>query len=257
MGPGRARVQRYGPYARRWAWRPREREEMRMSRRYGDMSWDSADTPGGSSPVSLASLRPRSARHGGGRHAPLLPAASLPSIRLHGVRLHAITEKRAIDHILDELEAGRGGVVVTPNLDHLRRSTRDLSFGALVAEAALVVADGMPLVWASRLQGTPLPQRVAGSDLISSLCAAAAARGRSVFLLGGMPGTADAAAQVLRTSSPELKIAGTHCPPIGFEENAAEMDAIIAKLTAAKPDIVFVALGSPTQEYLIQQIRQV
>jgi N-acetylglucosaminyldiphosphoundecaprenol N-acetyl-beta-D-mannosaminyltransferase len=229
-----------------------------MYRRYGDTTWESAaaEAPGGSSPVSLASLRPRTGRSSS-RLTPPLPAASLPAIRLHGVRLHAITEKRAIAHILDELDAGRGGVVVTPNLDHLRRCTRDLSFGALVAEADLVVADGMPLVWASRLQGTPLPQRVAGSDLISTLGAGAAARGRSVFLLGGLPGTADAASKVLRTNSPTIKIAGTHCPPMGFEENAAEMDAIIAKLSEAKPDIVFVALGSPKQEYLIQQIRQV
>src|SRR5204863_7316900 len=134
-------------------------------------------------------------------------SARLPSIRLHGVELHAITERHCIEHILDELDAGHGGVVVTPNLDHLRRCTKDMSFGALVAEADLVVADGMPLIWASRLQRTPLPQRVAGSDLISTLSAAAAGRGRSIFLLGGMPGTADAAADVLRRSSPNLNVA--------------------------------------------------
>ena len=228
---------------------------MRMSRRYGDMTWEAADAPGGS-PVSLASMRPRSARHAT-RHAHSLPAASFPSIRLLGVRLHAITEKQAIKHMIDELDAGRGGAVVTPNLDHLRRCARDLSFGALVAEADLVVADGMPLIWASRLQGTPLPQRIAGSDLISTLSAAAAEKSRSVFLLGGMPGTADAAAKVLVTANPTLKIAGTHCPPMGFEQDAAEMDAILARLTEAKPDIVFVALGSPKQENLINQIRQV
>src|ERR1700709_1350932 len=81
----------------------------------------------------------------------------MPTIELMGVKLHAITETLCINHILSELDAGRGGVVVTPNLDHLRRYTADVNFGALVAEADLVVADGMPLVWASRLQGTPLP----------------------------------------------------------------------------------------------------
>ena len=227
---------------------------MRMSRRYGDMSWES-DAPvgiGEAAPVAA----PAPPRRRAGRAA-TLPAADLPAIRLHDVRLHAITEKQAIEHILDELDAGRGGAVVTPNLDHLRRYTRDLSFGALVSEAELVVADGMPLIWASRLQGTPLPERVAGSDLISSLSAAAAQRGRSIFLLGGMPGTADGAAEVLTKASPNLNVVGTHCPPFGFEEDAAEMDRIIAILSAAKPDIVFVALGSPKQEYLIQQIRQI
>ena len=90
--------------------------------------------------------------------------------------LDAISEAQCIAHILDELDAGRGGMLVTPNLDHLHRSTKDLAFAALVAEADLVVADGMPLVWASRLQGTPLPERVAGSNLITTLSGAAAGR---------------------------------------------------------------------------------
>jgi N-acetylglucosaminyldiphosphoundecaprenol N-acetyl-beta-D-mannosaminyltransferase len=158
-------------------------------------------------------------------------------------------------HILSELEAGRGGMVVTPNLDHIRRAMMDLSFNALVAEADLVVADGMPLIWASRLQNTPLPQRIAGSDLISSLSRAAAERGRSVFLLGGVPGTADGAAAILKKASPSLRITGTYCPPFGFEEDEAEMARIQATLSAAKPDIIYVALGSPKQENLIQRIR--
>lgn len=180
----------------------------------------------------------------------------LPRIALHGVRLHAVTEQRAIEHVLSELRGGRGGVVVTPNVDHIRRCQRDLSFSAVVAEADLVVADGMPLVWASRLQGTPLPQRVAGSDLISSLSAAAAGEGRSIFLLGGDPGTADAAAAILRDRYPQLKVAGTFCPPVGFEKDDVELKKIIAVLKAARPDIVYVALGSPKQERLIDRIRK-
>src|SRR5438552_3838816 len=124
--------------------------------------------------------------------------APLPIIRLRDVELHAIDEITAIDHILDEIDAGYGGFVITPNLDHLRRCGGDVSFSALVAEADLVLADGMPLVWAARLQGTPIPSRVAGSDMIWSLSAAASQKGRSVFLLGGAPGTADAAAKSLK-----------------------------------------------------------
>lgn len=192
--------------------------------------------------------------------APAPPAGperdALPAIRLHGVRLHAITQARCVEYILSELDAGRGGVVVTPNLDHLRRSLRDLTFGAFVAEADLVVADGTPLVWASRLQATPLPERVAGSDLISSLSAGAARRSRSVFLLGGAPGTADAAAAVLRKSNSTLRIAGTHCPAVGFEDDEAAMNELVASLVAAQPDIVFVGLGSPKQENLIERVRR-
>jgi N-acetylglucosaminyldiphosphoundecaprenol N-acetyl-beta-D-mannosaminyltransferase len=180
----------------------------------------------------------------------------LPTILLHGVRIHAIDEQRCVEHILSEIERGRGGFVVTPNVDHLRRCGYDLSFAALVSEASLVVADGMPLVWASRLQGTPLPQRVAGSDLISSLSAAAAGQGKSIFLLGGDSGTADAASAVLRDRYPQLRIAGKLCPPIGFEKDEAELQRITSELLAAKPDIVFVALGSPKQERFIDRIRR-
>ncbi|MGD0462539.1 MAG: WecB/TagA/CpsF family glycosyltransferase [Tepidisphaeraceae bacterium] len=186
---------------------------------------------------------------------PVAGSRRLPTIVLHGVRIHAISEQRCVEHILSELEAGDGGFAVTPNLDHLRRCGRDVSFAALVAEANLVVADGMPLLWASRLQGTPLPQRVAGSDLISSLSAAAAGQGKSVFLLGGDLGTAEAAAAILRDRYPQLKIAGKLCPPIGFEKDEAELQHITSQLQAAKPDIVFVALGSPKQERLIDRIR--
>jgi exopolysaccharide biosynthesis WecB/TagA/CpsF family protein len=115
----------------------------------------------------------------------------------------------------------------------------------------------MPLVWASRLQGTPLPQRVAGSDLISSLSAAAASQGRSVFLRGGDPGTAERASTILRDRYPQLRVAGTFCPPLGFEKDEAELARVAEALKKAQPDIVYVALGSPKQERLIDRLRRV
>jgi N-acetylglucosaminyldiphosphoundecaprenol N-acetyl-beta-D-mannosaminyltransferase len=181
----------------------------------------------------------------------------LPVVRLRGVELHAITERQCIEHILEAMNQGRGGSVVTPNLDILRRCTRDLQFAALVSEADLVVPDGTPLIWASRLAGTPLPQRVAGSDLIKSLTAAAADANRSVFFLGGLPGAAEGAADVLKKTSPHLKVAGSLCPPVGFEEKPEEMDRIVRMLTETKPDIIWVALGSPKQENLINRLRDV
>jgi N-acetylglucosaminyldiphosphoundecaprenol N-acetyl-beta-D-mannosaminyltransferase len=182
-------------------------------------------------------------------------SAKLPVVDIDGVQIHAITERLAIEHILDELDAGRGGVVVTPNLDHLRRCRSDVHFEALVAEADLVVADGMPLVWASRLQGTRLPERVAGSNMISTLSGSAAKRGRSVFMLGGDEGTAEGAAKVLQGRYPGLKVAGTYCPAPGFERNKRVMADLREMLAASGADIVYVALGSPKQERLIASIR--
>lgn len=182
-------------------------------------------------------------------------AAPPRAIRLMGVRIHAVTQQEAIDHILDELDAGRGGWVITPNLDHLRRACRDATYRELLEEGDLVLADGMPLVWASRLQGTPLPHRVAGSTLVGLLADAAAARGRSLYLLGGAPGAAEAAAEALRGRNPQLRIVGTHCPAIGFERDEQQMKILQDQLRLAQPDIVYVALGSPKQERLIRQVR--
>ena len=225
-----------------------------MYLRHGDISWDQQD---GRDEGAVAALASTAAHFNGRRRKGSRERSSnqLSSIELYNVRLHRVTEQGCIQFILDEISAGRGGVVVTPNLDHLRRCVRDLHFGALVAEADLVVADGMPLVWASRLQRTPLPERVAGSNLISSLSKSAAAAGRSVFLLGGAEGTAAGAAEILRKRHPELKVVGTFCPQIGFESRPRQMAEIVQMLAAAKPDIVFVALGSPKQEHLIAKLK--
>ncbi len=177
------------------------------------------------------------------------------AVELEGMRLDALDENECVERVLDALAAGRGGWIVTPNLDHLRRLRGDASLRADYRRADLAVADGMPLVWACRLQNTPLPGRVSGSDLIWSLSRAAAKAGRSVFLLGGDPGTAEAAADVLRARFANLRVAGTSCPAPGFEHREAEFIALAAALVAARPDVIFVALGSPKQEAVIARLR--
>jgi N-acetylglucosaminyldiphosphoundecaprenol N-acetyl-beta-D-mannosaminyltransferase len=138
------------------------------------------------------------------------------------------------------------------NLDVLRRVVRDPGQRALVERADLATADGMPLIWASRLQRTPLPERVSGSSLVRTLSEAAGEVGASVFLLGGDEGVAEAAAAQLQREAPRVIVAGTHCPPRGFEDEPHELAAIEAALERARPDIVFVGLGFPKQEHLIQ-----
>lgn len=196
-------------------------------------------------------------------HTPPSKAAStneagspIPLIHLWNIQLHAVTEAQTVEHILDQLDAGRGGWVLTVNLDILRRLRRDRDFASRVRDVSLQVADGMPLVWASKVQGTPLPQRVAGSNLISSLTAGAADRGRSVYLLGGEPGAAQQAGEVLRQRHPTLRIVGCDCPPFGFERDQHQLQRIIDRVVEAEPDIVYVALGCPKQENLIDRLRQ-
>lgn len=176
-------------------------------------------------------------------------------IILGNVAFHHITEADTCQHISESQGRGQGGFMVTANLDHLLRCNRHPEYLALVRKADLVVADGMPLIWASHIQGTPLPERVAGSTLCLSLAKAISQSGRSIFLLGGNPGVAERAANVLAQRFPGLIVAGTYCPPFGFETNPNEIDRIQSMIRDAKPDVVYVALGSPKQEELIDRFR--
>jgi N-acetylglucosaminyldiphosphoundecaprenol N-acetyl-beta-D-mannosaminyltransferase len=172
-----------------------------------------------------------------------------------GLRLAALSERETIECVLGALAEGRGGWICTANLDILRQWRNSAEVRALVSKADLVVADGMPLIWAGGLQGSPFPQRVAGSALVSTLAAAAGQAGASIFLLGGNPGTADAAGLVLAERNPGLRVAGTMCPPFGFERDPAWQDRLERSLRDAAPDIVYVGLGFPKQERLIVSVR--
>ncbi len=177
------------------------------------------------------------------------------SVALGPLQVSRLTRVECAALLLRELAAGRGGWLLTANLDNLSLCERDPSYLSLCREASLVVADGMPLVWASRLQRTALPERVAGSDLISQLCAGAARAGRSVYLLGGAAGVAEAAARVLGERHPGLHVCGVAAPP-GFERDAGALARVAAGVRAAQPDFVFVALSKPNQEQQIAALRR-
>ena len=179
----------------------------------------------------------------------------IPIVNLRGEHIHAITERQCVSLILQRQQAGDGGWVATHNLDHLRRLRCDRDFAELCRGASLRVADGMPLIWASKMQGgRALPERVAGSSLIYSLTEAGARAGCSFFFLGGNEGTAAKSASVLAARNPGLRVAGTECPPVGFDQDADYLRSLAGRLKAAAPDIVYVALGSPKQEQLIGKL---
>jgi N-acetylglucosaminyldiphosphoundecaprenol N-acetyl-beta-D-mannosaminyltransferase len=175
--------------------------------------------------------------------------------RFMGAPMGIVTEADAVQAIVDAAEAGRGHWTITANLDHIRRYRRDPAQRDLIDDADLVVADGMPLIWASHLAGEPLPERVSGSNMIWSICEAASARQQSIFLLGGDPGVAERSEQVFRERYPGLEIVGTACPAVGFENNEQELSRIERQVCGAAPRIVFVALGFPKQDLLIRRLR--
>jgi N-acetylglucosaminyldiphosphoundecaprenol N-acetyl-beta-D-mannosaminyltransferase len=172
-------------------------------------------------------------------------------VRVAGLDFHPLSEAQVVARVVGELEAGHGGLVVPVNIDVCHQVSRDPGARDLISGASLVLADGMPLVWAARLQGHPLPGRVTGASLIFSLSAAAARADRSVYLLGGDPGVPERAAVELARRFPGLVVAGTDAPPFGFDRQPGALAAVRAKLAEARPDIVYVGLGFPKQERVI------
>ena len=138
--------------------------------------------------------------------------------------------------------------VVTPNAHYLVKFQKDTQVREIYHNAFLSVPDGFPLSWVAKLQNTPLKDCINGTDLLQKLCAVAAKKNLSVFLLGGCPGTAKQAAKILQQRNPNLIVVGTYCPPDGFEQNKAELVKIKQMVEAAAPDLLFVGLDTPKQE---------
>ncbi len=173
-----------------------------------------------------------------------------------GVGFDPLTEDEVAERVEAELAAGRGGHIVTPNVDICQAVADDAELRELVNGAEVVVADGMPLVWASRLLGTPVPARVTGADLIWSLSDRAARRGWPVYLLGGPPGVAAAAAGALASRHPRLRVCGVDAPPYGFDATPQGRRRTRRKVVEAEPRLVFVGLGFPRQDLLIGELRR-
>ena len=169
-------------------------------------------------------------------------------VDLFGLRFHNVNLDEAVDCIEVLLRMNRRGLVLTPNTDHIVKLSRDSSFQEAYRHGIMIVADGAPVVWASRLLGEPLRARVAGAALLPALCERAAQRGWKLYFLGGKPGVASHAATRLTKQFHGLNVVGTYAPPFGFESDRTECQRIITKVREARPDILFVGVGAPKQE---------
>ena len=173
------------------------------------------------------------------------------SVHVDQLPFARVTVAQVIDRIFRDLARGRGGWAITANADHLQRYSRDPSIRNLYSAADFIVADGMPILWAARLMGKPLPERVAGSDLVWMIAERAAEEGRSIYLLGGAPGAAEAARDRLLERWPSIQIAGLTSPIVSLPPTPEEIEWVRSVLGRAHPDIVYVALGAPKSEFLI------
>jgi len=201
------------------------------------------------------STRPAPTRRPAATNRAVSPWAT-PRVVVDDLPFSSQSEDEVVDSVFHALGSGLGGRIVTPNIDILQAVRRQPELRELVRTADILVADGMPIVWASKLLRTPLPERVSGADLVWSLAGRAASEGRSLYLLGGMPGIAQRAGQTFTERYPDLKIVGYDSPDFGFEHSPKQMRAVIDKLSAAKPDLVYLALGFPKQDVVAAQLAQ-
>jgi len=170
-----------------------------------------------------------------------------PTVRVWGLPLAQITSDQLVDLVDRLIERRVPSYFITANLHYAMLSARDRRLDDVNRRAAFLVADGMPLVWYSRLLGRPLPERVTGADSVYRLARRAAERGHRVFLLGGQPEVAWAAARCLTELYPGLNLVGVESPTLDGmppEEHAE----LIHRIRDARPDLLLVAFGQPKGE---------
>ena len=168
-------------------------------------------------------------------------------LKLGEVPIDVLTFNGALDAIEALVKAGRGGYVVTPNIDHVVLADDNVAFRDSYTHAALSLVDGQPLVWASRMLGLQLPEKISGADLILPLMERAAQKSWRVYLMGAGDGVAELAAEQLRARY-GTNVVGCDAPRVSVDPDASENVAPLEKIRAARPDIVLVALGAPKQE---------
>jgi len=167
--------------------------------------------------------------------------------RVLGIEVDPLSCAEALARIESLVRRGDAHQVVTVNPEFAMLAQRDEAFRRVLHRADLALADGIGLVWAARLLGYSLPERVAGSDLVPLIAERAAQAGWRLYLLGARPGVAEQACQTLQERYPHLQIVGTCAGSPAREEE----EHIVQRIQASRPDILFVAYGAPAQDMWI------
>lgn len=166
-----------------------------------------------------------------------------------GVPIHDVTIAETIDYVAQWLDANIPHQIATVNPEFLMQARKNAEFRAILNQVDLCLPDGIGIVWAARLHGVQLRERVAGSDMVPRLSAEAAQRGWRIFYLGAAPGVAEKTADILARRYPGLQVAGCYAG----SPAPAEADAIVARIRESRADMLFVAYGAPRQDAWLQQ----
>ncbi len=167
-----------------------------------------------------------------------------------------LTMNEAIQTIDSIIQKNNNAYVVTPNVDHIIQLERGGDLVEAYKYADLILTDGKPLIWISKWYGTPIKEKISGSDLFPCLCDLAARKGYRMYFLGASEGVAAKAAENLKNRYHGLQVVGTYSPPYGFERDEREIEKIKKQIQEASPHILIVGLGCPKQELFIYHYRQ-
>ncbi|MBR5641830.1 MAG: WecB/TagA/CpsF family glycosyltransferase [Firmicutes bacterium] len=178
--------------------------------------------------------------------------ADFNTVKILGIRVDKVTKVQALEAFRTMLDGDRCELIVTPNAEIVEKASKTPRLARIInEEAALVTPDGVGLIYASKLKGDPIEEKVAGIDFARSAIELCAQLGRSVYLLGSKPGVAEAAAANLEKEIAGLKIAGFRDGYFKEEEESS----VVADINESGADFLCVALGSPKQEYFVVRHR--
>lgn len=157
-------------------------------------------------------------------------------------------------HEIDRLiKTGKKSYVVAINVDVVMKIEEDTYLKKIADNADLVLVDGKPLIWISKIHKNPVKAKISGSDLVPLLCERATKKGYSIFIIGGKEGIAEKAKENLKKKYSDIKVVGTYAPPVGFENNKDELMKINNMISEKRPDLLIVCFGCPKQEKWIYE----
>jgi N-acetylglucosaminyldiphosphoundecaprenol N-acetyl-beta-D-mannosaminyltransferase len=168
-------------------------------------------------------------------------------INFAGIKIDNFSMVEVKEKITEIIEKEKKTYIVTPNAAHIVLLQKDKEFYEIYKNAELVLADGISIVWASKILGTTLKERVTGADLFREICEIANRMGKSIFILGGVNESEKIAENKLKKMYPDMKVY-SYSPPFGFENDSMESNKILNMINIPEADILFVCVGAPKSE---------
>lgn len=173
----------------------------------------------------------------------------MDKINILGVNFDNVNMQEAVEKCKEFIASDTGHLVVTPNPEIVMRAKDNPEFKEIINNASLVIPDGIGIIKAGNILGTPLKERVAGYDLICNLFEEGKDGSISFYFWGSKPGIAEKAKEKIQEKYPNLRVLGTHN---GYF-NADEEKQIVAEIKELKPDVLLVGLGMQKQEMIINK----